>query len=110
MVAGNITNDLEYMDQVSSWFVDIVQVASWHYNMVGLRSDGTAVAAFASFLEPIDVGYFDDIVQVESVEDNIIGITSKGLVVAAGADKEEFESWALTEYAEGYLQGAGTCY
>ena len=72
----------DYAPKTASW-TDIVQLAPAAYGLVGLASDGTAMATETSLLSPA----FRDLVDVAAAGDYAIGVTGDGrLVTSAPVD------------------------
>lgn len=81
-VAGNFSSSL-----VNTW-TDIRQVAVGRYHMVGLKSDGTVVAAGSNNYSQCDVNSWTDITQVAAGNEHTVGLKSDGTVVAAGVNND----------------------
>ena len=98
---------------IDSW-TDIVQVSAGFALTVGLKSDGTVVAAGCGGLEDFgqcDVGDWTDIVQVATYGRHTIGLKSDGTVTAAGlcaAGQCDVISWTdIIEVSAGWIHTVG---
>ena len=87
VVAGDITVCAQFYHpaecNVGGW-MDIVQVAAAVHHTVGLKSDGTTVAAGENRWGECDVGGWTDIIQIAAGGDHTVGVKSDGTVIAAG--------------------------
>ncbi len=75
----SITYDISY--DVSQWR-NIVAVSGGGYHVVGLKSDGTVVAAGDTYYSGCDVGAWRDVVAVSAGLMDTVGVMSDGTVVA----------------------------
>jgi hypothetical protein len=80
---GSTVNDFE------NW-TGIVQIAASPQHIVGLRSDGTAVAVGDNEWGQCNVGNWTDIIQVAAGMYDTVGLKSGGTVVAAGLDAGDY--------------------
>ena len=78
-----ILNERDVSDLVKDW-TDIVAIASGKSHIVGLRADGTVVAAGENFSGRCDVSDWTDIVAISAGGLYTIGLKSDGTLVAAG--------------------------
>jgi len=85
--AGNLTEVAQIMGwtkgDVDNWTY-IVQIAAGAWHTVGLRTDGTVVAAGSDRYWQCDVGGWTDIVQVATGSYHTVGLRSNGTAVAVG--------------------------
>jgi hypothetical protein len=93
VIAGKDT--YEYAAEMSTW-TDIVQIITSSFSpIVGIKSDGSVVAAWGIFNTNVecyeDISTWTDIVSVEVSRWHIIGIKKDGSVVMAGKYLDEDE-------------------
>jgi hypothetical protein len=69
--------------EVSGW-TGIIEVAAGHDHTVGLKSDGTVVAAGLNMAGECEVGGWTGIIQVAADGQQTVGVKSDGAVVAVG--------------------------
>lgn len=73
-------------EELATWR-DIVAVSASHHNVVGLKSDGTVIAATSLSESPeIAVSEWRDIVAIDAGSKRTLGIKSDGTIVAAGKE------------------------
>ena len=65
---------------------DHQSVGMGNYHAVGLKSDGTVIAAGSNEYGQLNVGDWDDIVAVAAGETHTLGLKADGTVVGAGTD------------------------
>ena len=76
---------------------DIVAISANGWHVVGLKSDGTVVAAGWNENGECDVEEWEDIVAISTGTSHTIGLKADGTVVAAGNNKDgrcEVEGWS----------------
>lgn len=105
------------LSQVTQEWTDIVAVAAGQSHVVGLRRDGTVMAAAAGGLE-VDDESFDysdwaDIVSVAAGMKHSVGLKKDGTVVATGDNSGgqcEVQEWKdVVAIAAGYIHTFGLC-
>ena len=111
ITAGNMDYADYGLSNVSTW-TDIEMVATGGYHAVGLRSDGTVVAAGFNLHGECDVSSWTDIVYIDAGTFFTIGVKSDGTVVATGLNKDEMmrglDTWTDIQYVsagEGFVTG-----
>lgn len=98
------------IDDVSTW-TDITEIScSWNH-IVGLKADGTVVAAGNNEFGQCDVSDWTDIIAVSAGVEYTIGLRADGTVVACGSDdngKTNVNDWTdIVEIDAGYHHCAG---
>lgn len=74
----------EELQDAKNWN-DIQKIALGTHHILGLKKDGTVVAAGDNDDEQCDVGSWNGIVDIAAGEYHSLGVTSQGTVVAAGS-------------------------
>jgi len=80
---------------VDEWS-DIIDVAAGAYHTIGLKSDGTVVAAGKNKKGQCEVSDWENIVAVEASNDFTVGLKADGTVVATGDNSVgncDFDGW-----------------
>jgi hypothetical protein len=89
----------------------LVMVAASIFHTVGLKSDGTVVAAGDNSDGRCNVNGWTGIVQVSAGADHTVGLESDGTVVAVGDDSSgqcDVDNWTgITQAAAGYVHTLG---
>lgn len=89
----------DYAPQTASW-TDVVRLAPAAYALVGLSSDGTAMATEASLLSPS----FRDLVDIAAAGDYAVGVTADGrLLTSAPIDPDFSDVVRIDAAATGFL-------
>jgi len=114
VVAGDITVCAEFYRpsecNVGGW-TGINEIAAGTWHTVGLKSDGTVVAAGDNHFGECDVGGWVNIVQVAAGGDHTVGVKTDGTVVAAGRNNGgccEVDNWTgINQTAAGHYHTVG---
>ena len=80
---------------VDNW-TDIVAVTAGFYHTVGLRMDGTVIAAGQNESGRCDVGEWTDIVMISASNNHTVGLKADGTLVVTGSNRYgqcDVESW-----------------
>ncbi len=72
--------------EVASWN-NIVSISAGYDNLLGIKSDGTVVAAGSNYQNKCNVSGWTDIVEVSASWEHSIGLKADGTVVTAGNSK-----------------------
>lgn len=124
--SGNIVDEKDMIDEVRSW-TQIVKLecsggmitemsgktllSSDFYHTVGLRFDGTAVAAGDSYYGECNVSDWSDLVDVAAGFTHTLGLRSDGTVISTGSNKNgqcDVGDWAgVIQIAAGKYSSVG---
>lgn len=98
LIGDYITTDLQ---EAAKQITDVSQVAVGNKHIVGLKEDGTVVAAGNNEYGQCDVDSWENIVQISVGSNHTVGLKSDGTVVATGYNEKEI--------GYQYRNGLGAC-
>lgn len=97
---GASGTELISKEQVSEWvanWTDIVAIDASDSHIVGLKADGTVVAAGPNYSGRCDVSGWTDIVQIAAGGYCTLGLKADGTVVYAGMNADQMQQPILTD-------------